>query len=102
MCNYIQFVCLFLIGTQKIWSTYHEQKNEILSLLERAENELKNVGSGLAPQHIAEELRNKQEWNRALKEAMEQMLRRLRDLSTNLTGVTAPDRKPVIIKEVSY
>lgn len=70
-------------------------------MLEKAENELKNVGSGLAPQHIADELRSKQELNRALKEATEQMLRRLRDLASNLSGVAAPDRKPIIIKEVS-
>ncbi|XP_039285327.1 nesprin-1-like [Nilaparvata lugens] len=90
-----------LKGTQKMWLNYQEQKDEILALLEKAEEELRKINAGnYDSRHISTELRSKQELSSALREAMESMLCKLRDLSAGLSSVTAPDRKPLIAKEV--
>lgn len=70
-------------------------------MLERADKELKQVGSGMSSKHISGELRSKQELSKALREATENMLRRLRDLGTNLASVAAPEKKSIVVKEVS-
>ncbi|XP_075225316.1 muscle-specific protein 300 kDa isoform X2 [Lycorma delicatula] len=90
-----------LKGTHKMWLTYQEQKDEIIELLEKAEEEIKKCAvGGRDSRFITNELRSKQELSISLREATENMLRKLRDLSAGLTGVTAPERKPVIVKEV--
>lgn len=91
-----------LKGTQKLWSNYNEQKNEILELLARAEQELKNV----TPRHydssnIAADLQAKQDMSIHLREATEDMLRKLRDLCASLINLTAPEKQPILKKEVT-
>lgn len=102
MFNYSLTSFLYVSATQKIWLTYQEQKNEILTLLERAEDELRHVGSGPSSKDIAADLRSKQDLSVALREATESMLRKLRDLGSSLMAVAAPEKKPVITKEVSF
>ncbi|XP_064211053.1 muscle-specific protein 300 kDa isoform X18 [Tribolium castaneum] len=86
-----------LLGTQHLWFNYSEQKQEILDLLHRAEQELKRISpSQYNSSNLPAELLAKQEMAVRLREATEEMLRRLRDLSRNL-GVT--DQK--IEKEVT-
>lgn len=58
------------------------------------------VGSGASPRHIAAELQSKQDLSVALREATENMLKKLRDLGANLVAVAAPENKPIITKEV--
>lgn len=82
--------------------TYQEQKVEILALLEQAEEELNKVGGGASAKHVAEDLRSKQALSVALREATENMLRKLRDLGSGLAAVAAPDKKAIITKEVSF
>lgn len=90
-----------VVGTQKVWLSYQEQKDEILALLERAEEELNKVGRGLSAKHVAEELKSKQVLSVGLREATETMLRRLQDFASGLAAVAAPDKKTLINKEVS-
>lgn len=87
--------------TQQLYTNYSEQKNEILTLLSRAEQELK----GLAPGHytssnLPQELLAKQQMAIRLREAMESLLRKLRDLCTDLGKLSGADRKPLLEKEV--
>lgn len=92
-----------MTATQKVWKNYKDQKKEILELLERAERELMNVkGKPSRPKDILEELKEKQELSRSLRLATEELLKKLRELCALLTSMTAPERKPILQKEVSF
>jgi nesprin-1 len=92
---------IFNAGTQKVWTNYKEQKDEILKLLEQAEGELKKVAPGTYDsQKVAADLQAKQDMSVALRKATEEMLRKLRDLCSTLSTMTAPERKPLLQKEV--
>ena len=87
--------------TQKIWQNYQSQKSEIVELLERAERELRKVsGQPCKAKDVASELKDKQELSKALRLATEELLRRLRDLCAALQAATAPERRPILEKEV--
>lgn len=84
-----------------MWQNYQTQKSEILELLERAERELRRVGAQPSrPKDVAAELKDKQELSKALRQATEELLRRLRDLCAALQAATAPERRPLLQKEV--
>ena len=90
-----------LLGTQHLWVNYSEQKQEIIELLQRAEQELRRISpSQYNSSNLPAELLAKQEMAVRLREATEEMLRRLRDLSQNL-GKVAPTDQPSIEKEVT-
>lgn len=86
-----------------MWTTYNDQKDEIIHLLEKAENELQKVSSG-GPDNkqLAMELQVKQDLSVALRKATETMLCRLRDLCAALSNVTVPEQKPLLLKEVLF
>lgn len=91
-----------LKATQKVWQNYKDQKKEIVELLERAERELKQVkGKHSRAKDIANELRDKQELSKALRIATEELLKKLRELCQTLCTMTAPERKPLLQKEVT-
>ncbi|XP_059468655.1 muscle-specific protein 300 kDa isoform X2 [Neocloeon triangulifer] len=90
-----------LRSTQKIWNQYQEQKDEILKLIEQAEAELSRLTGGIDPRKIVADLQAKQEIGIALREATEDMLRKLRDICAALCKVTAPEKKPALQKEVA-
>lgn len=91
-----------LKGTQKLWSNYNEQKNEILMLLAQAEEELKRISPGqYNSSNIAADLQAKQEMSIHLRKATEDMLRKLRDLCVSLVDLAAPDKQPLLRKEVT-
>ncbi|XP_068085330.1 muscle-specific protein 300 kDa [Anabrus simplex] len=91
-----------LKGTQKVWFSYKEQKDEILRLLEQAEEELRKATPATPDnRHLAADLQAKQDLSVSLREATEDMLRRLRDLCQSLCNLTAPERKPLLQKEVT-
>lgn len=92
---------LFFLDTQKVWHNYKGQKKEISELLERAEQELKQMQGKPASRDVVRELKEKQELSKALRQATEELLKRLRELCLSLTAVTAPERKPLLQKEVS-
>ncbi|XP_071454862.1 muscle-specific protein 300 kDa-like [Hetaerina americana] len=90
-----------LKGTLKLWNNYKEQKDEILKLLEQAEKELKKITPGHDSRHVAADLQAKQDMSIALREATEEMLKKLRDSCAKLTTVAAPEKKPLLLKEVT-
>ncbi|KAK3865215.1 hypothetical protein Pcinc_029165 [Petrolisthes cinctipes] len=89
-----------LKNTQKVWSDYSDQKNEILKLISQAESELSSVISQSNPQQVANELSNKQEMNEHLNETTDHMLRKLHSHSNNLVKLADPEKKSLLEKEV--
>lgn len=70
--------------------------------MEQAERELKKMkGKPNTSRDTVHELRDKQELSKALRLATEELLKRLRELCESLGSMTAPDRKPLLQKEVS-
>ncbi|VEN42511.1 unnamed protein product, partial [Callosobruchus maculatus] len=88
-----------LVNTHHLWSTYTEQKKEITQLLTRAEQELKKPPQEVAPAGLSSELREQRQIALHLKDASDDMLRKLKEISTSLTQ-QVPDQKPVLEKEV--
>nr|XP_022915902.1 nesprin-1 isoform X7 [Onthophagus taurus] len=87
--------------TQNLWSNYSEQKQEIVTLLAQAENDLKKISSKHYDySNLPAELQAKQNMSIHLRETTEEMLRRLRDLCDNLMKITPPEKKPALQKEV--
>ncbi|KAF4531687.1 hypothetical protein B566_EDAN017473 [Ephemera danica] len=89
-----------LRGTQKVWNQYREQKDEIVALLEQADAELRKMIPSNDLRQIAADLQTKQNLSVALREATEEMLKKLRDLCAALAAVVPP-KKPVLEKEVT-
>ncbi|XP_074030429.1 muscle-specific protein 300 kDa isoform X10 [Leptinotarsa decemlineata] len=88
-----------LIETQYLWTNYSEQKQEIVDLLRKAEEDLKSLKPNVSSSTIPSELMAKQEMAIHLREATEDMLRNLRDLCVKLSK-QAPDQKPKLDQEV--
>lgn len=87
--------------TQHLYDNYSQQKNEILSLLSRAEQELKQLAPGqYNSSNLPGDLLAKQEMAVRLREAMEHLLKKLRDLCFDLSKLTGPGKKPLLEKEV--
>ncbi|ODN01313.1 Nesprin-1 [Orchesella cincta] len=86
--------------SQKIWVEYRSQREDILHLLQQAESELKKLVPKHDPKKLAADLRTKQDMSVALREATEDMLNRLKNLSQSLSSVSSPAQRPVLEKEV--
>ncbi|XP_044734627.1 nesprin-1 [Chrysoperla carnea] len=88
--------------THKVWTNYTEQKDDIMSLLQKAEQELNRIAPG---QHnssnLASDLQAKQEMSIKLRKATEELLKRLRDLCGNLCSIATPEKQPLLQKEVT-
>lgn len=90
-----------LLGTQHLWTNYSEQKEEIIELMQKAEQELKRLPpSQYNSSNLPSELSAKQQTAIYLREETEKMLRRLKELAQNLSKVTPNEKKPLIEKEV--
>lgn len=79
-------------GVHKVWVEYRSQRDDILNLLGQAEFELKKLVPKHDPKLVAIELRAKQDMSIALREATENMLRRLRELAESLGSVAGPEK----------
>lgn len=93
-----------LKDSQKLWTTYHEQKNEILRLIGQAERELRQIES--ASYHdaaqVARDLQSKQEFNANLRKSAEEMMRKLRETHSNLSRTLAPPcKRETLAREVT-
>ncbi|XP_012271233.1 nesprin-1 isoform X8 [Orussus abietinus] len=87
--------------SQKLWTSYQQQKEEILRLVEEADDELRRAEAGYCNvARIAEDLRGKQELGESLKKAAEQMTKKLRDIHGSLSQVTTPERRTILEREV--
>ncbi|XP_046474495.1 muscle-specific protein 300 kDa isoform X6 [Neodiprion pinetum] len=91
-----------LKSTQKLWSNYQQQKEEVLNLIEQAEGELRGVETGCHDSNqMSADLQSKHELSITLRKAAEEMLKKLRDVYSNLSEVTAPEKRPVLEKEIT-
>lgn len=91
-----------LKSTQKLWSNYQQQKEEVLTLIEQAESELRNVESGYHDSsQVSTDLQSKHELSISLRKAAEEMLKKLRDVYSSLSEVAAPEKRPILEKEVT-
>ncbi|XP_029680499.1 nesprin-1 isoform X2 [Formica exsecta] len=92
--------------SQKLWSTYQEQKDEIYKLIEQAEQELRQID--LTSYHdatqVTTDLQKKQEFNANLRKSAEEIMRKLRETHTNLSQtltLAPPSKKEILEKEVT-
>lgn len=92
-----------LKNTQKLWSGYDEQKNEILKLIAQAEDELNRLKSlsYYNASQVTADLQQQQELCSSLRKNALQMIGKLKDLYTNLANVTVPETRPKLSEEVS-
>ncbi|KAG5889994.1 hypothetical protein JTB14_035906 [Gonioctena quinquepunctata] len=89
-----------LIDTHHLWTNYDEQKQEVIELLRKAEDDLKSLRPNeFSSSNIPSELMAKQEMAIHLREATEDMLRNLQDLCAKLSK-QAPDQKPKLDQEL--
>ncbi|KAJ8930094.1 hypothetical protein NQ314_017138, partial [Rhamnusium bicolor] len=89
-----------LIGTHHLYTNYTEQKQEIIEILHRADNEINRLTPNqFTTGHASSELSAKKEVLVHLQESTNEMLRKLRDQSVNLSK-QAPEQKPKLEKEV--
>lgn len=83
-----------LKGSGRLWRDYQEQKTDISQLLLKAEEELKQSYSSFDPLKIASELRARHEAGIELRQATEEMLRKMRNILEELSGwVDAEQRR---------
>lgn len=92
-----------LKDSQKLWSTYQEQKDEILRLIEQAERELRQIESTsyYDATQVASDMQKKQEFSANLRKSAEEMMRKLRETHANLLQSLAPPKKEILEKEVT-
>lgn len=86
---------------QQLYFNYMQQKREILELLYKAEQELKDLAPGhYTSADVPADLIAKQQMAVRLREATESLLRKLRDLCIDLTKLTEAEKHPFLEKEV--
>lgn len=87
--------------TQKVWIAYQEQRDHLMALLKRAENELKDVPTKYGnSKQLEAELISKKELKAELKKATEIQLAKLKDLSGYVVTIASPDRVGIINEEI--
>ncbi|XP_014483634.1 PREDICTED: nesprin-1 isoform X6 [Dinoponera quadriceps] len=93
-----------LKDSQKLWSTYQEQKDEILKLIEQAERELRQIESTsyYDAAQVTSDLQKQQEFGANLRKSTEEMMRKLRETHANLLqALASPSKKEILQKEVT-
>lgn len=93
-----------LKDSQKLWTTYQNQKEEILRLIEQAKKELRQIelASYYDAAQVSSDLQKKQEFNANLRKSAEEMVRKLRETYTNLSQMpTPPSKKEILEKEIT-
>ncbi|XP_054006700.1 muscle-specific protein 300 kDa isoform X2 [Hylaeus anthracinus] len=92
-----------LKSTQKLWNTYTSQKEEILKLIEQAEEELKKIESTsyYDASQVSSDLQNKQDFGSTLRKSSEELLKKLRETYGNLADVAPTERKEMLKKEMT-
>lgn len=92
-----------LKSTQKLWNTYTEQKEEILKLIEQADEELRKIDSKIYfnASEVSSDLQNKQDFSSTLRKSAEELMKKLQETYSQLTDVTPPERREVLKKEIT-
>ncbi|CAB0008983.1 unnamed protein product, partial [Nesidiocoris tenuis] len=88
-----------LKATQKTWNAYNSGKSELLSLIEKAESDLRNVTRRYGGEKVAAELKRKQDLAVALRIATENLLSKLQFFCKELCAVH-PQAQQLITSEV--
>lgn len=91
-----------LRDTQKVWSNYEYQKDELLSDLDRIESYVAHPGLELGVTNIARELQETKVYNADLEKAKMERLPQLHNAYAELCSLTANKPKPVIEKELEH
>nr|XP_016945201.1 nesprin-1 isoform X29 [Drosophila suzukii] len=91
-----------LKGTQAVWSEFVDQKNDIFSMLQTAETELRSLTPlQTDPKNVSQDLKSKRDLNVQLQQASHQLLPKLHALKSELAPLAAPDKRPILEKEVT-
>lgn len=92
-----------LKGTQKLWETYKQQREEIQKLLDRANQELRRFGTtGFHDAaQVSSDLQTKQELSLTLRKSADEMIRKLRDTHSSLAAIIPPERRSILLKEIT-
>ncbi|CAK9831288.1 Muscle-specific protein 300 kDa, partial [Anthophora retusa] len=82
-----------LKSSQKLWNTYLEQKEEILKLIEQADEELRKIETTryYDASQVSSDLQNKQDFSSSLRKSAEELLKKLQETYSHLTDVTPPE-----------
>lgn len=90
-----------LLTTQHLWERYEDQKQEIVNLLERGEQNLQRIPpTQYNPQMLPNELVNSQQLCIQLREDTDDLLKKLRETSDNLGKQTGPEQYQQFNREV--
>ncbi|KAL5279677.1 hypothetical protein ACFFRR_003964 [Megaselia abdita] len=91
-----------LKGTQGVWHDFVEQKNEIVSMLQTAETELRALTPlQTDPKNVHQDLTAKRELNAQLHQASHQLIPKLQTLCAELSPLAAAEKRPILEKEVT-
>lgn len=92
-----------LKGSQRLWSNYEVQKDEILKLIAQAEEDLRKLDSVsyYNAAQVAANLQNQQELSSSLRKTALSMVKKLHETYSSLITVTAPERQPELTEEIS-
>ncbi|CAD6999864.1 unnamed protein product [Ceratitis capitata] len=91
-----------LKGTQAVWNDFVDQKNDIFSMLQTAETELRALTPlQTDPKNVSQDLQAKRELNVQLQQASHQLLPKLHSLKAELAPLAAADKRPILEKEVT-
>ncbi|XP_076280585.1 muscle-specific protein 300 kDa [Lasioglossum baleicum] len=91
-----------LKSSQKLWNTYLDQKDEILKLIEQAEEELRKIESAsyYDASQVSSDLQNKQDFSSTWRKSAEELLKKLHETYVNLTDVAPTEKKEILRKEI--
>ncbi|XP_033150837.1 nesprin-1 [Drosophila busckii] len=90
-----------LKGTQAVWTEFVDQKNDIFSMLQTAETELRALTPlQTDPKNVSQDLKSKRDLNVQLQQASQQLLPKLHALKAELAPMAAADKRPILEKEI--
>lgn len=91
-----------LKSSQKLWNTYLEQKEEILKLIEQADEELRKIEATTYydASQVSSDLQSKQDFSSSLRKSTEELLKKLQETYGRLADITPSEKKEVLKKEI--
>lgn len=92
-----------LKNSQKLWSNYDEQKDEILKLIAQAEEDLRKLDSTsyYNTAQVSADLQHQQELSSSLRKTAINMVKQLHETYSSLIKVTTSEKQPELSQEVS-
>ncbi|XP_008555407.1 muscle-specific protein 300 kDa isoform X6 [Microplitis demolitor] len=89
---------------QKLWQSYQEQKEEVIKLVNSANEEMQKVKTTTYydASQVSSDLRAKQELSSNLKKSSEEMMSKLRETTNQLTEMMPSDKRLIIHEEITH